>query len=326
MQNFKEAVNSKITGLQLDNNFEFKHLETVIQNVDQAIQNNVNNVKYLQILPYEVVKQFLTGVEFINSWGRRCKISNVGKRSNETFVWCTWKDKKWSMSLDVLLKDCKLLVEKKFKNKYLTNMTTKDLNKRLQILHSKREKYNTQYQNIIKNSDQVISKELNKHTPEIKVEREAMRRCMKQLRSDKLVLKNAWNSTLTKEEQQTLINWLAKNIYSMRLYVVEGSSWDKAISELYPEEIYGKPRRTVPSEKSKDSINGYISINNIDGNVPYDILKKITHKQNSADVIKYYGKNTYRINNYLLVLYLLNNYNKNGFKLGKTNLYKDITL
>ena len=137
---------------------------------------------------------------------------------------------------------------------------------------------------------------------------------------------DAWNSTLSKEEQKTLINWLSKNSYSMRLYVVEGSSWDKAISELYPEEIYGKPRRTIPSEKSKDSINGYISVNNIDGNVPYDILKKITHKQNDEDVIKYYGKNTYRINNYLLVLYLLNNYNKNGFKLGKTNLYKDITL
>jgi hypothetical protein len=112
----------------------------------------------------------------------------------------------------------------------------------------------------------------------------------------------------------------------MRLYVVKDSRWDKAISELYPESIYGKHRQTIPSELSKDSINGYISVNTLD-NIPYDILKKVTHKEKDEDVVKQNkGSSKFRINNYLLVLYLLNNYNKNGFKLGITNLNKGITL
>jgi len=330
--NFQNAVNNKVVGLG-NNLTQTQQLE--YKNIDEVI-NRLKEVKklhlapyYIELLPLDYVKSILVGKIFKNKAYWTCQINSVWRKGYDLIIKVTSskKSEPWEMYFKTIMKDCKFQnIAQNIRDKYLVRVNANNIDNYIAELENKKRQYDTKYRQTISNANRVINQEVSKHPNEMVVSREAIRQSIRSIQKDSKVIADAWNSTLTQAEQNTLINWLSKNIYSMRLYVVQGSSWDKAISELYPEEIYGKPRRTISSEKSKDSINGYISVNSIDGNVPYDILKKITHKQNNEDVIKYYGKNTYRINNYLLVLYLLNNYNKNGFKLGKTNLYKDITL
>ena len=331
--NFQKAVNDKVVGLgnnlTLKEQIEYSNIDDVIENVKKVKKDKLSPY-YIETLPVDFVNTLLTGKKFKTSRYWTCEIIKIWRKAPMDLIVQVKSDKKkapWEMYFKTIMKDCSFMdVEKNIKDKYFRRLNSDNIDNYITLLNSKKEFYSNKFNNITRNANLVINREVSKHPNEMVVSREAIRQSIRAIQKDSKVMADAWNSTLNNKEQQTLINWLSKNIYSMRLYVVQGSSWDKAISELYPEDVYGNPRRTIPSEKSKDSINGYISVNANAEDAPYDILKKITHKQNNEDVIKYYGKNTYRINNYLLVLYLLNNYNKNGFKLGKTKLNKDITL
>lgn len=328
-KDFQKAVKDKVVGLELSDvqKLEFDKLDSIIKKLQSRVKFNNCDVRYIYLLPLETINYLLKGKEFINSWKRRCKIDNIYKDKNNFYMAdVSWKNKNWEMSLKTIFNDCKLLVPNWFKNKYIDKMDATKCQERINALQLKKKNYEDKYNSLINKSNSTIAGEVTKHPNEMVVSREAVRSAIKNIKRDSMEVATAWNSTLSKEEQSTLLNWLAKNIYSMRLYVVKDSSWDKAITELYPEEQYGSPRRTIPSSASKDSINGYISINSMDDSVPYDILKKITHKKNESDIIKYNGANKYRINNYMLVLFLLNEYNNIGFKMGVTNLNKQIKL
>lgn len=330
--NFQNAVNNKVVGLgnSLTQNqkLEYDNLDNLIKELKEVKEQHLIPY-YIELLPLEFVKSILVGKNFRNKAWWLCEIVNVWKKGFDLIVQVKSpkKNECWEMYFKTIMKDCKFQnLDEKFKTKYLVRINVKNIDNYIAELENKKKLYDTKYRQTISNADRVINQEVSKHPNEMVVSREAIRKAIRSIQRDSKVMADAWNSTLTQAEQNTLINWLAKNIYSMRLYVVQGSSWAKAIDELYPENIYGKRRQTEASELSKDSINGYVSLNNID-NIPYEILKKITHKQKDSDVVKQNkGSSKYRINNYLLVLYLLNNYNKNGFKLGKTNLNKDITL
>lgn len=329
---FKEAVDTKVVGLDNEltplEKLEYDNIDNVIKEIENIKKKHLYPF-YIEILPIELISGILVGKNFRNQRYWLCEIQKVWKKDNELYVQVKShkKNDPWTMKFKTLYTDCKEFnISRNIKDKYFKRINVMNADDQINYLKGKKKKYDELYNKTVKSANTLIKDELSKHNNEIVVTRQAIRQSIRSIQQDTKVIADAWNSTLSEKEQQTLINWLSKNIYSMRLYVVKGSRWDKAISELYPDATYGTPRRTIPSDKSKDSINGYLSVNTIEGNVPYDILKKVTHKQNSEDVIKYYGKNKYRINNYLLVLYLLNNYNKNGFKLGKTNLNKDITL
>ena len=187
------------------------------------------------------------------------------------------------------------------------------------------ENYNKRFTKQIGDASRTIQDELKNNPSEIEITRSAMRRTLKSIEKDEMEIRKAWNSTLTLEEQTTLMNWIKVNVYSMRLYVIKNSSWDKVISERYPDEQYGLKRRTEASESSTDSISGYISVKQI-ADAPMEIIKKLTHKVKDEDNFKKNaGSNVYRLNNYLLVLFLLNNYNSIGFKTGVRNLSNYIT-
>jgi len=328
--NFKEAVNTKVVGLgnvlTPIQQQEYKHLDEVISNL-QTMNKTKEYNDYLYCLPEQFVKSLISGKEVLNKWGRRCTVTNIWYVPEEKDYSMTikWENKSWKMWLRTALKDFKWIgLKKNVVGKYFIKLNEESTNNTILHLQAKKDKYSKMYTQDQKRSSNIIGRELAKHTNEMIVSREAIRKSIISIQRDSRVMADAWNSTLNTQEQQTLINWLAKNVYSMRLYVVKGSRWDKAISELYPSEQYGKPRQTIPSELSKDSINGYVSVSSLDG-IPYELLKKITHKQKDEDVVKQNkGSSKYRINNYLLVLYLLNNYNQIGFKIGKTNLNKEI--
>ena len=332
MENFQNAVNNLVIGLgdKLTDNqkWELTYIKDVINNLKQLREVDTY---YIYALPKPFVEKFLIGQHLINSWHRKCVIKECHfvNEKNDYCLNVGWEkgDKRWQMWLRTTILDCRWIdLKQKVYLKYFSKLTPGRVDSLITYLEQKKEAYDKWYKNSTRRSNNIIGRELSKHTNDMVVSRSAIRQSIRSIQKDSKVIADAFNSTLSQSEQQTLINWLAANVYSMRLYVVKDSRWDKAISELYPEEVYGKHRQTIPSELSKDSINGYISVNSL-ANIPYDILKKVTHKEKDEDVVKQNkGSSKFRINNYLLVLYLLNNYNKNGFKLGITNLNKGITL
>lgn len=331
--NFQNAVDTKVVGLgnslTSTQKLEYDNIDNLIKDLKKVKEQHLAPY-YIELLPIDFVKSLLVGKKFKNRAYWTCEVVDVWKKNFDLVVKVKSNKKKdsWEMWFKTIMRECNFInVEKNVKDKYFEQITIQNIDNHILNLENKKNNLDRLYEQTISKADNVINNEVKKHKSEMVVSREAIRKAIRSIQQDSKEIANAFNSTLTQAEQQILIEWIAKNIYSMRLYVVKDSSWDKAISELYPEDLYGKHRQTIPSELSKDSINGYISVNNIDGDVPYEILKKITHKQKAEDVIKQNtGSSKYRINNYLLVLYLLNNYNRCGFKLGKTNLNKEITL
>lgn len=331
--NFQNAVDTKVVGLgnslTPNQKLEYDNIDNLIKDLKKVKELHLAPY-YIELLPIDFVKSLLVGKKFKNRAYWTCEVVDVWKKNFDLVVKVQSNKKKapWEMWFKTIMRECNFInIEKNVKDKYFDQITIQNIDNYISNLENKKNNLDKLYEQTISKADNVINTEVKKHKSEMVVSREAIRKAIRSIQQDSKEIANAFNSTLTQAEQQILIEWIAKNIYSMRLYVVKDSSWDKAISELYPEDLYGKHRQTIPSELSKDSINGYVSVNNIDGDVPYEILKKITHKQKAEDVIKQNkGSSKYRINNYLLVLYLLNNYNRCGFKLGKTNLNKDITL
>ena len=332
MPEFKNAVDdlvvglgNKLTSVQQQ---EYKDLDLVIDNL-KGVRDSRHYCYYIETLPKEFAKQVLVGVKFISRAGWKCDIRNITKSDKGSIICIVGQEgsqKQWRMYLSTIIVDGTFVTKNTALDRYLVKLNALSTRQYLDKLIAKKKAYAKLYKKQTKEARYSINRELNKHVNDMTVSRNAIRTAIKSLQKDTKVIADAWNSTLTKQEQETLLGWIAGNIYSMRLYVVQGSRWEKAITELYPEEQYGKARKTVPSECSKDSIGGYISLNNVN-NIPYDILKKITHKEKNEDIVKQNkGSSKYRINNYLLVLYLLNNYNQRGFKLGVTNLNKNITL
>ena len=331
--NFQKAVDTKVVGLGNSltetQKLEYDNIDNLIKDLKKVKEQHLAPY-YIELLPIDFVKSILLEKKFKNRAYWTCEVVDIWKKNFDLVVKVKSNKKKepWEMYFKTIMRECTFFnVEEHVKKKYFNQITVDNIDNYISTLQNKRNNLEQLYNQKISTANSVINNEVKQHKSEMVVSREAIRKAIRSIQQDSKEIANAFNSTLTQAEQQTLIEWIAKNIYSMRLYVVKDSSWDKAISELYPEDLYGKHRQTIPSELSKDSINGYVSVNNIDGDVPYEILKKITHKQKAEDVIKQNkGSSKYRINNYLLVLYLLNNYNRCGFKLGKTNLNKDITL
>ena len=119
---------------------------------------------------------------------------------------------------------------------------------------------------------------------------------------------------------------MCKNIYSMRCYVLKGGASELSMDreDAYPDDIYGKKKRTIPLYNdeglliSNDSVNGYIRLNTVD-NAPTECILPLCQKKDAKDLFK-----QNRLNDLNLMLFLLAEYNEYGFKVGKTNLFKDI--
>ncbi len=330
---FQKAINKKVVG-GIDGLTEAQriHYEGLLA-AKKYIESTKNlNTYYVLCYPLNFVERLLMYEKFKNNSGAECVITKVyrKKKSGDILVDVKTNDgryrcKQWTMCLSTILTQCYFTSLNEKKMVFFKNINNNNKQYYLRKVDELLENYNKRFTQQIGDASRTIQDELKNNPSEIEITRSAMRRTLKSIEKDEMEIRKAWNSTLTLEEQTTLMNWIKVNVYSMRLYVIKNSSWDKVISERYPDEQYGLKRRTEASESSTDSISGYISVKQI-ADAPMEIIKKLTHKVKDEDNFKKNaGSNVYRLNNYLLVLFLLNNYNSIGFKTGVRNLSNYIT-
>lgn len=332
---FRDAINVKAVGADdYQNTYMINNLKKVLNTLKNMKRNQIyGKYYYIECLPVPYIRTILNGALFYNKANALCSLNAIHPgKDGRLMAYVNTEDSRyytrsWKMSLFNLLRDCNgwagsFALVRDYYAKYLTVITKQNIDGFIANCLRKIAKCNNQYHNIINQANSVINSEINSYENKMVVSRSAIKRAMLSVRKDAQIITDAFNSSLTKEEQEQLIKYLKKNVYSMRLYVVKGTEWDQAITSLYPDEQYGKKRRTEATEKSKNSIGGYISVNSVK-DAPLDIIQKITHKADKTQsFIRNKGSNKYRLNNYLLVLFLLNNYNQDGFITGKTNLNK----
>lgn len=328
---FVDAVDTKVVGAnQLHcNKYELRYLPKVIAKLEKVKKYNSYPIYYIECLPIGMIANYLRGLTFKNNLNATCSVDRVWLKDYAVLVDVSTNDRRystrrWTMMLSTLAKSAKDLSYKKLGEKYFIQVTRNNVDYLINHLKDKIASYNNTYKQSIAAANDIINKKIDSYTDKSVVTRTAVKRAMLSVRKDAQVIADAFNSTLTNEEQEQLISYLKKNIYSMRLYTVKDTEWDQALTEMYPDEQYGLKRRTEASESSKNRVGGYISVNSIE-KAPLDVIQKITHKlDKNASFIQNKGSTKYRLNNYMLVLFLLNNYNKDGFVTGKTNLCKSI--
>ena len=331
MTTFTNAVNTKITGLSNSkiSKYELKYLPKVIHNLENIKSNRAYKYYYIECLPIGMIKNYINGMTFKNNLDALCEVTNVQLKNHKVIVSVQTSDRRyritsWKMELHTLVSAATNCSYKKVQEKYFIPVTEHNVDALINRLQGKLNTYNSSYKEAINEANSTIAEKVNSYENKSIVTRKAVKRAILSVRKDAQLVADAFNSTLTENEKDRLIKFLKANIYSMRLYVVKGTEWDQALSEMYPDEQYGIKRRTEATENSKNTVGGYISLNSIK-DAPLDIIQKITHKMDkNASFIQNKGSSKYRLNNYMLVLFLLNNYNQDGFITGKTNLYKSI--
>lgn len=333
LANVQDAINFEIEGLNkvLSDKelLEYRHIDEVIRNLEAIKSGKLPSMQYLNIMPIQVLYSILVGQKFTNNYGAECTIKNIGLSkfgkkllTVETNDPKYKKNKIWDMYLVTLLKEKHILSNPNINEKYFKWINKSNVESYIDKLLDKKDKYNEIYKTCKSKQESLLAENVNQYTNKAVVTREAIKRAKSDIRKDATFIQDAWNGNLSEVEKTTLMNWIKDNVYSMRLWVLKDGAYDQAISELFPDNIYGLKRRGEASEKSIDHIGGYISFNSID-NAPFDIISKITNK---VDKSKHFKKeqegNKYRLNNYRLVLYILQNYNHLGYKTGIRNLNK----
>lgn len=107
--------------------------------------------------------------------------------------------------------------------------------------------------------------------------------------------------SLTPQEKVIMLNWFKENISAIRVYAEEGGTSAEVLEKWYPSAVYGSPKTHPETLNSADTITTHISLKTLD-NMPSDIIYKVSNKANVKDIIY---KDSKRINNIWLALYLL---------------------
>lgn len=141
---------------------------------------------------------------------------------------------------------------------------------------------------------------------------------------DVQALKNKWKFILTEEEKKTFLEWIAKNIYSIRVYgVIDGRSGNLLKQEYgdYGNIKYREPKTDEEGRNtSSDNISAYISLETTE-EAPEEILRKFVGRDESQELFR-----NNRLNSKNLALFLLSEYHDAGFKAGIRHLNKEIDL
>ena len=317
---FKNAINDKVnklTNLSTNEKLECDNLEHIIDSLQDAREHRASTY-YFEHIPAQVLNQVLTGMHAFSSWDMPVTINRVFEKESSLLASCDIEMPKRVTKANIYLKTIatEWTIPYKYK-KYFNKITTmKDYDSIIARLSEKLDTYKAREEELLSDADKTINSKLNQYKSNIVINREAIKRAVFETKNGIEEIDKSFKSGLSKDEQETLLTWIKQNVFVMHLYVVKGSRWDQAVTELYPEETYGKIRRTEPSESSTDSISGYISFISKD-NAPVDIFHKVVQR-GKGDLVS--AGNKYRINNTMLVLWLLSNYNKDGFKLSVHNL------
>jgi hypothetical protein len=305
---------------------------------------------------FDLKKRKGSTITFVNDQGTLCEIINIIKDKGKYVLSNNWpileircSSRRWQtkMTLNRFLdlvckKDFSNIQPKEFAEAYLrpyyeSNTHINSLNavdtrlnqvyNQLSFLYIKYNLYDSKYLKLKNELEKEFNMSLTKYE---KLKKEAYReedinKIKKETQTNLQKINTIWNSTLLNKDKAVLLGWICKNIYSMRLYVLKGGASEKCMDEetAYPDDIYGKKRRTIPeyTEDGKliscDSVGGYISFKNEEciKSCPKEILQKLCQNKDINNLFK--GK---RLNDLNLMLFLLNEYNKYGFKVGQRHL------
>lgn len=203
-----------------------------------------------------------------------------------------------------------------------------ELNNELETLYNKYSVYENMY-NQNKEETEIEYNKIQQEYDRLKkqaVTQSSVEKKYKETKNGILKIRSLWNTLIKDSDKAKLLGWMCKNIYSMRCYVLKGGASELCMDreDAYPDYIYGKKKRTIPLYNdeglliSNDSVNGYIRLNTVD-NAPTECILPLCQKKDAKDLFK-----ENRLNDLNLMLFLLAEYNEYGFKVGKTNLFKDI--
>lgn len=353
MSNIRDLLNIKIEGsykpFSKKEIFEIRYLDEILSNIDLVLATpEWDTVSYTQLLPVEFLKELLVGkvaITTVNSKvsnyftiedcfrsNSKGKFNKKSLRSKVIKCQSLLNDKCWVMYLDNFFEFSTLRDREYFnriKNKYYVKFNLPELLYLKQRLINLKKELQAKGDKINSKVDLDIYNTLADPSSKIDLPTEQLRNPILRSKPEKVesisTYKDIFKSILTDEEKQKLIKWVSENVYSMRLYLLKDGKYDKKLSALFPDDIYGKKRRTVPSCYSKDTLGGYISFTTLT-DCPFEIIGKICGTQNLKATLSLFKfvSNNFRLNNYKLVLYLLANYNEFGFKTGIRNLYKKI--
>lgn len=275
-------------------------------------------------------------VKFTNDIGLPCIINSVKLKYNDIALNCSflWRPRyvtktDFSMWLSTFIADYKnkkitKIKPQKFEQVYL--VTVKDrINELKAQINAIKSKYDTLYKQKENELKKANYQELNK-TPRLEKEASAERyqlsnsEALEVAKTFKGVerTKSYWNQ-VSKDEIVSLMGWIAKHIYSIRVYGLTGGQSGAALKNDYGE--FGEIKFRNPEYNddgkltSQDSIVAHISFDEVE-DAPLDIFKKVVSAANKRESIFY----QHRLNDKNLALFLLDEYNKFGFKAGESKL------
>ena len=275
-----------------------------------------------------------TRITFINDRGNPVEIKTACKYSSDIVLKCIFCRTRISfgMYLNTFIDEIKKnnitkIHPKGFARYYLKSISDalSDIDSELQELE---DKYNKIYKEKAEELKREYEAELSKYpkleSRKLKKElspEEALNKAIKTLSLNRT--KTYWNTKLSEEEKNTLLQWISKNIYSIRVYgVIDGRSGN-VLSQEYSD-VEGVKLREVKRDDenqviSNDNITAHISFKTLEG-APKEIFEKIVSPKRRSKNIFYNN----RLNDKNLALFLLAEYKDKGFKAGVRNLYKNI--
>ena len=214
-----------------------------------------------------------------------------------------------------------------FKSRYLSSVENQ-INFLTNQINKIRTKYNDLFNEVQNNVLQAFNDEQSSHIgyesnyqPKEKSDAELVAQNKKAVGE----VKNVFNSLLTWDERRKIIEWIANNIYSIRVYAIAGGRGNSRLNNYsaFGSQAIRQPQLDEEGRliKGTDSANGHISFKNVD-TAPCELLSKLCSGRRNAKSL--FNKN--RLNDFNLALFLLSEYHDYGFKSGVLNLNKEIDL
>lgn len=331
-----EKAKFEVLGNPLENiEKELKELKDYKNRILDALSSNFVNKqsKCLELLSTNSILKVLNEnrITFYNSQSLPCEIAEVYLEKENIFIKCKflnskkiWKPLKLKYFLNLISSgDFTCFSPRILNEKYLCSIDYK-----LDKLNIKIASLENEYKELYKQKEKEINKAFYKEINQFKKLDEAeTKQVISKNKKGIDKVKEKISVYLNSEEKSNLMTWISDNIYSIRIYAIEGGRAEGRLS--YYKDFGNQKLRKANLDKdgklitSCDSANGYISFKNVIS-IPENInniFKKVCQNRNS-NVKSLFNKN--RLNDFNFALYLLSEYNEYGFKSGIRNLNKEI--
>ncbi len=332
-ETLKDATQFEIEGIiPYLNEKEKRNFELVLpvyEKLNKIKEGKLPSTLYINLLDFESVKKILEGKVILNRFNSMVKLLKVEKTdysSRETpyFIekaYFMGSNKEFSLSFKTIAKDFKFgTLGERDRENFKRYFSYVEKNNAQFFIDYIMKPFQLIYQQQSYERNKLKANAGLKSLKTLNGERVSKSRIIKDPNSEHKYnyslneISNAFNTYLTREEKEKLINWLNEHVTVLNLSMLKGGDYDCIISKEFPDNIYGLKTRTIPSEEgTQDYCSGYVAVDNLDG-CPLELFQRISRKTDSKDVFKKQLGKQYRFNSYPFVLFLLSNYNDIGYK------------